>query len=267
MGPKGPAGINYTAEQDLCTATTRSTVAVGGTSIHIGAVVAADDNVVVLNVSFDATPSDGGDRTNGGTFNRSNGSAGATSARKVRVKLWATKGDVTQPFDQATCGPDNMPRGGYILPTTATLAPDGQSVTVTRSSARSGVNSAVVATCAPYVNDGVQNVTVDTAGNLQLADGRCIVRVPAAIPTAGGGGEGGGGTGKPSGAKVDAKWKTTVGVCNTSDPATQWVYNGNRITSAAEDGFCLAVDPAPSKHAGTIKGLRGQCQEGVARTS
>lgn len=235
VGPKGAAGVGYKATQDLCTASTRSTVTVvqnGSTSwaaggdgddgdiwrsqhdfaqpvdINIGAIVAADDNAVVINISYGVTGTSWSKR------------AGTTAVATGKVKLWTTKGDPALPFDQATCGPDNMPRGGYILPTTATVAADGKSVIVTRSSAVSGVNSAVVAPCAPYVNDGVQNVTLNTSSrSLTLADGRCIVRVADA------------------GAE-----KTTVGACNAADPATQWLFHSGagRITSAV-DGSCLAV--------------------------
>ena len=61
---------------------------------------------------------------------------------------------------QATCGQDNMPRGGaYILPTTAGVW-QRTTALVTRASAEDGVNSAVLAPCAPYVNDATQNVSV-----------------------------------------------------------------------------------------------------------
>ena len=117
-GPKAGEGGSYSALQDLCRASISSTVSSsgGGPAFTLSTVVLADDNAILTNVSC----------------------AGCSAPTAVTVELWVPKGKA--PFDQATCGPDNMPRGAYILPTSARAA-DGGAALVTRASAADGINS------------------------------------------------------------------------------------------------------------------------------
>ena len=91
VGAAGPRDGSYTARQDICTGTISSEVAATGPArFGMSTIVAADENVISTNISC----------------------TGCLRATPVTVELWATKGATDQPFDQATCGPDNMPRYG-----------------------------------------------------------------------------------------------------------------------------------------------------------
>ena len=198
--------------------------------------VAADDNVIITNISCT-----GG---NGGV-------AGGGCGANVTVELWATTGDAQAPFDQATCGPDNMPRGGgYILPTSASVAADTGVPLVTRSSAADGANSPVLAPCAPYVNDAIQNVSIDAAGSVTTGDGRCIVRA---------------GRSTAPGAPPDGSaGKTTVGPCGGGG-ASLWAWHPatGAITSGL-DGKCLGVLPAAPGAATAYVGVVACTRPGTA---
>jgi hypothetical protein len=211
-GPRAGENGSYSATQDLCRARISTTATASGSSAAFGiaALVLADDNVVLANLSC----------------------SGCSTASAVTVELWVPKGSA--PFDQATCGPDNMPRGSYILPTSARVI--GDIGLVTRSSQADGINSAVLAPCGPYVNDATQNLTLDqTSQHLTLLDGRCILRA---------------GRSTARGATGD---KTTVGACTpdhhtnggtmaANDTWTLQMGSGQLVSS--RDGFCLSQVPS-----------------------
>ena len=86
----------FAARQDLCSAIVSSNVtrATGPEIYAITSYVAADDNIIATNISC----------------------YGCNKTTTVSIEVWIHKGRPDEPFDQATCGPDNMPRGGaYIL--------------------------------------------------------------------------------------------------------------------------------------------------------
>jgi hypothetical protein len=207
-GPRAGESGSYSAAQDLCRARVSTTVASSsstGPAFSLSAVVLADDNAILTNLSC----------------------AGCSAASAVTAELWVPKGRA--PFDQATCGPDNMPRGAYILPTSAHVTAAGVGV-VSRSSAADGVNSAVLAPCGPYINDATQNVSLDRATHqLTLLDGRCLVRA---------------GKSTAKGATGD---KTTVGVCMArgagASNETWTLQNGSGRLVSSRNGFCLSRVP------------------------
>ena len=135
-GPRVGEDGSYSATQELCGASVSSTVSGTGTgakAFTMSAIVAADDNVIVANLS-------------------------CTAPTVATAELWVHKGKADEPFDQPTCGPDNMPRGGaYLLPTSAKDVAGG--ALVTRSSAADGVNSAVLSPCGPYLLRSPINVS------------------------------------------------------------------------------------------------------------
>ena len=117
-----------------------------------------------------------------------------------------------------------MPRGAYILPTTASVK-GATTAVVTRSSAKDGANSAIMAACAPYVNEGTQNVTISASGKVTLLDGRCIVRAGRSTASGAHGGD-----------------KTTIGSCAAHpEQNATWTYSNRtgHITSAF-DGRCIS---------------------------
>lgn len=207
-GPRAGESGSYQAAQDLCRARVSTTVAAGsgsGPTFSLSAVVLADDNAILTNLSC----------------------TGCSAASAVTAELWVPKGRA--PFDQATCGPDNMPRGSYILPTSAHVTTAGVGV-VSRSSAADGVNSAVLAPCGPYTNDATQNISLDRATHrLTLLDGRCLVRVGRST------------------AKGATGQKTTVGApCVDGAGAgneTWTLQNGSGRLVSSHDGFCLSRVP------------------------
>jgi hypothetical protein len=213
VGPRaGEPGASYRATQDLCHATISTTVSSGsaGGAFHLSSVVLADDNVVLTNLSC---------------------ATGCSAASAVVVDLWTHKG--TAPFDQPTCGPDNMPRGGYVLPTSASVAA-GSFGLVTRASAADGVNSAVLAPCGEYINDATQNFTLSsTGGGIALLDGRCLVRA---------------GKSTAKGATGD---KITVASCahggesssTETSTAERWTLQKDGRLTSSQDGHCLSQVP------------------------
>jgi hypothetical protein len=198
--PPGVTG-KFAARQDLCTAVISTNVtSVAGEIFGISSFVAADDNVLITNVSC----------TN------------KADVCKLSVEVWVLKGKADEPFDQATCGPDNMPRGGYILPTSAAVNSEAGAAVLSRSSAIDGVNSAILAPCAPHVNDATQNVTLDKAGYIKLHDGRCLVRVGESTARGAKGGD-----------------KTTIGPClDHTKSGTLWALNSNGTITGSQGG-CL----------------------------
>ena len=209
-GPKAGEGGSYSALQDLCHASISSTVRSGssgsGPAFTLSTVVLADDNAILTNVSC----------------------AGCSASTVVTVELWVPKG--RPPFDQATCGPDNMPRGAYILPTSARAAgAGGGAALVTRASAADGVNSAVLMPCGPYVNDATQNFTLDaTTGAVALLGGRCLLRA---------------GHSMAKGATGD---KTTVGACGDGPGGDElWTLRRDGRLISGRDGHCLSLIQQP----------------------
>lgn len=206
-GPRaGVADGSYSAMQELCGASVSSRVSGkrgGGPAFTMTAIVAADDNAIVANLSC----------------------AGCTAATAVTAELWVHRGKADEPFDQPTCGADNMPRGGaYVLPTSAKEAAGG--ALVTRASAVDGVNSAVLSPCGPYINDATQNFTLDKAtGGVSLLGGKCLVRMGKSTAT---------------GAAGD---KTTIGVCRGGSRAKDetWTLAKDGQLHSARDGHCLTV--------------------------
>ena len=118
----------------------------------------------------------------------------------------------------------------------------GSKATVTRSSARDGVNSAVLARCSPFVNDATQNFTLNrVTAEVAVHDSRCLL--VAGNSTAAGA------TGS----------KTTLGPCpvgpETAGPGGgggKWTLNGDGTlsvsagTAAGGGKSCLVVVTPPT---------------------
>ena len=189
----------YSAHQDLCNGVISSNVTgTAGEIFSLATFASADDNVVATNITC----------------------IGCMDATDLTIDLWVHRGRQHEPFDQATCGADNMPRGAFILPTSASVRQDNHTAVVTRSSAIDGVNSAVLTTCnQPYVNDASQNISITASRHVTLQDGRCIVRA---------------GPSTAAGANGD---KTTIGAC--VGPNSTWVHapNGNLVSGF--DSGCM----------------------------